>query len=116
MITIDFLRQFRIAGFAIFDLSTAFLGILILSPILSWLFRKLGVEIPKRSWIFWTLPIGIITHLIIGRKTPMTMQFIDPSGHYVLKIFILVLLILGMMGVKRRKKMNITMKNAESKK
>lgn len=104
MITIDFLRQFRIAGFAIFDLSVAFLGILILSPLLSWLFRKLGVEIPKRSWIFWTLPIGIITHLIIGRKTPMTTDFIDLSGHYVLKIFVLVLLILGMMGVKRRKK------------
>jgi hypothetical protein len=104
MITIDFLRQFRILGFAIFDLSVAFLGILILSPILSWLFRKLGVEIPKKSWIFWTLPIGIITHLLIGRKTPMTMQFIDPSGHYVLKVFIVALLILGIIGVKRRKK------------
>lgn len=107
MITIDFLRQFRIAGFAIFDLSTAFLGILILSPILSWLFRKIGLEIPKRSWIFWTLPIGIITHLIIGRKTPMTTQFFDPNGHYVLKLVILALLILGMMGVKRRKKTDL---------
>jgi hypothetical protein len=104
MITIDFLRQFRIAGFAIFDLSTAFLGILILSPILSWLFRKLGVEIPKRSWIFWTLPIGIITHLIIGRKTPMTTEFFDQSGHYILKIIIIALLILGIRGVKRRRK------------
>ena len=105
MITIDFLRQFRMAGIAVFDLLVAFLGILLLSPVLSWLFRKLGVEIPKLSWIFWTLPIGIVTHLIIGRKTPMTMEFIDPSGHYVLKIFIIILLILGMMGVKRRKKM-----------
>jgi hypothetical protein len=107
MITIDFLRQFRIAGFAIFDLATAFLGILILSPILSWLFRKLGVEIPKRSWIFWTLPIGIITHLIIGRKTPMTTEFFDPGGHYILKIVIIGLLILGMRGIRRRKKMNM---------
>jgi len=109
MITIDFLRQFRILGFAIFDLSVAFLGILILSPVLSWFGRKLGLEIPKRSWLLWALPIGIITHLIIGRKTPMTMQFIDPSGHYVLKIFIIVLLILGIMGVKKRKKIDISM-------
>jgi hypothetical protein len=108
MITIDFLRQFRIGGFAIFDLSTAFLGILLLSPVLSWIFRKVGLEIPKKSWIFWTLPIGILTHLLIGRKTPMTVEFFDPSGHYVLKAAIVGLLILGTRGIRRTK--NISLK------
>jgi len=101
MITIDLLRKYRIGEFAIFDLSTAFLGVLILSPLLSWLFRKLGWEIPKVSWIFWTLPIGILAHSIIGRKTPMTTEFFDPRGHYILKILILTLLIIGAKGVKR---------------
>jgi hypothetical protein len=101
MITIDLLRKYRIGEFAIFDLSVAFLGVLILSPFLSWIFRKLGWRIPIWSWILWTLPIGIITHTIIGRKTPMTTEFFDPIGHYILKILILALLVIGAKGVKR---------------
>jgi len=104
MINISFLRSFRIEGFAIFDFATAFLGMLILSPLLRWLFRKIGLEIPIRSWFFFTLPIGILTHILIGRKTPMTVDFLDPSGHYVVKVIILGLFILGLTGIKRIKK------------
>jgi hypothetical protein len=104
MINIEYLRQFRVEGFAIFDFATAFLGIYILSFPLSWLFRKIGLEIPKKSWLLLTLPIGIITHTLIGRKTPMTVEFFDPSGHYLLKAIILGLLILGLTSIKRIKK------------
>jgi hypothetical protein len=104
MITIEYLRQFRVGGFAIFDFATAFLGVLILSPMLRWLFRKVGLEIPIRSWVFFTLPIGILTHILIGRKTPMTVEFLDLGGHYLLKAVILGLFILGITGIKRIKK------------
>jgi hypothetical protein len=107
MINIEYLRQFRIGGFAIFDFATAFLGVLILSPMLRWLFRKIGLEIPVRSWFFFTLPIGIVVHILTGHRTPMTVEFLDLGEHYLLKAIILGLLILGLTGIKRIKKNNI---------
>lgn len=104
MISIEFLRQFRVGGYAILDFTTAFLGIYLFSLLTSKIFLKLRLDIPKRSWIFLTLPIGIATHLIIGRITPMTKNFMDIHGHYVLKIVIIGLLILGLKSIKIIKK------------
>ena len=100
MISIEFLRQFRVGGYAIFDFAVAFLGIYFLSSLLSKIFLKLRISIPKKNWLFLTLPIGIVVHLMIGNLTPMTKNFIDPHGHYFLKIMILVLFILGIKGVR----------------
>jgi len=103
IISLSFLRQFRIGGFAIFDFALAFLGILLLSPLLSKIFAKMGIEIPRRSWLFFTLPISIIAHLLVGRMTPMTKQFLDPNGHYLIKAIIIGSFILGMISIKRIK-------------
>ena len=103
MLSIDFLRQYRIGEFAIFDLAVAFLGVFLLSLILSKLFRKLGLEIPKKSWVLWTLPIGILAHLLVGRITPLTRDFLDLNGHYLSKAVIIGLIIWGAWGVKRVK-------------
>jgi len=104
MISIEFLRQFRIGEYAIFDLTTAFVGVYLASFLLSKLFRKIRVDIPKISWVLLTLPIGVATHLIIGRITPMVKNFLDIHGHYVLKVVIIGLLILGLRGIKIIKK------------
>lgn len=104
MIPIEFFRQFRVGGYAIFDIALAFLGIYLLSPLLSRLFLKVKINIPKKNWLFLTLPIGIIAHLAVGRITPMTENFININDHYVLKILIITLLILGLRGVKIIKK------------
>lgn len=101
METITYLRQFRIAGYAVFDFAAAFLGIFLLSPILSKLARKTGLEIPKRNWLYLTLPIGIATHLFIGNITPLTKNLIDIHGHYFLKAVIIGLLLLGLRNIKR---------------
>ncbi len=103
MISIEFLRQFRIFEFAVFDLALAFLGVLMLSPLLSWIFKKCGIHIPKRNWIFLTLPMSIVIHIAVGHITPLTRNFIDLGGHYFLKILIICLIILGMRGIKRIK-------------
>lgn len=100
MTLIEFLRQFRIGNFAIFDFAVAFLGIYILSPLLSRIFLKFRIIVPKINWLFLTLPIGIMVHLVIGNLTPMTKNFLDPHGHYFLKIIILALFILGLKGIK----------------
>lgn len=101
---LQFLRQFRFGEYAYFDLIVSFLGIYFLSPLLSWLFLKLKVRIPKLSWLFLTLPLSILIHFLVHNITPMTRDFLDIHGHYILKIIILILLILGIKDIKIIKK------------
>lgn len=107
MIPIEFLRQFRFSGYAIFDFAATFLGIYLLSPLLSKVFLKLRIDIPKQNWLFLTLPISIFAHLLVGKITPMTKNFIDIHSHYVLKILILSLLIIGIRNIKIIKKSDL---------
>lgn len=102
MAIIESLRQYRILDYAAFDLILAVAGMALVAPFLSKLFLKLGVKIPKKSWVIWALPIGVIAHLIVGSMTPMTVRFFDPSGHYILKLVIIGLVVAGFYGVKRR--------------
>lgn len=104
MIPIKFLRQFRLFEYAIFDIIVAFLGIYLLAPLLSKIFLKLRIDIPKKSWLFFTLPIGILSHLVVGKITPMTKNFLDLHDHYALKAIIITLLILGIKDIKIIKK------------
>ena len=103
MSNLTYLRHFRFLGFAIFDLTLAFLGMYLLSGFLSKMFLKIGVIVPQRSWVLWALPIGVITHLIFGQMTPMTKNFLDLHNHYLLKIIVLVFLVVGFVGVKLAK-------------
>ena len=107
MITLEFLRLFRISGYALFDLAISFVGIYVLAPILSYLFHRIRLDIPKKSWLLLTLPIGIAAHLLIGQKTLMTKNFVDPQGHFVLKLFILIVLYFGLRDIKIVKKVDI---------
>ncbi|MDO8610933.1 MAG: hypothetical protein Q7R95_10415 [bacterium] len=97
---INYLRSFRIFKYAIFDLTVSFLGIFLLSPLLTKLFLKININIPTSSWLYLTLPISILTHIIINNHTKMTQNFLDINGHYLLKIFILSILFLGLKGIK----------------
>ncbi len=104
MVTIEFLRQFRFGGYAIFDFVLAFVGIYLISSSLSKIFLKFRIYIPKQNWLFLTLPISILTHLLVGKITPMTRNFLDIHGHYILKIVILILLFFGLKSIKIIKK------------
>lgn len=101
---IIFLRQFRIGGFTVFDAAASFLGVYILSPLLTKLFRHIGLDIPRKSWLYLVLPIGILAHRLSGTATPMTREFFDPNGYYFLKLVILILLVLGFRGIRKVKK------------
>lgn len=103
MNTLEFLRQFRIGDYAIFDLTLAVLGMALLAPLLSKLFLKLHIQIPRKNWVFLALPIGILAHLLVGNITSMTEDFFDPSGHYFIKVLILILLVFGLRGIKLKK-------------
>jgi uncharacterized membrane protein len=104
MPTIQFLRSFRFGEYAYFDIFVSFLGIYLLSPLLSKLFLKLKLKISRKSWLLLTLPLSIIVHILVKNVTPMTRDFLDFNGHYVLKGVILILTILGVKDIKRKKK------------
>ena len=99
MFNVTYLRSFKILDYAIFDLAASFIGIYLLSPLLTKLFSLIHLNIPRASWLYFTIPLGIIFHLIFGNYTPMTKYFLDPSGHYLLKFFIIALIILGVRGI-----------------
>ena len=71
-----------------------------LSPLLSRLFLKIRLKIPKINWLYLALPIALIAHLLVGNLTPMTRDLVDINGHYILKIVILTLFILGTRNIK----------------
>ncbi len=101
MNTIDYLRTFRLGGYAIFDFIASFLGMFLVAPLLSWLCKKAGIIVPKQNWIILTLPISILVHILFGTMTPLTKQFLDPNGHYIVKIIIITCCIFGALGLKR---------------
>lgn len=103
MISIEFLRHYRMFGYAVFDLAVSFLGIYALSPLLSKLLFAFNVAVPKKNWVFLTLPLGIVVHLLSGTITPMTRNVFDAQGHFGLKICMIALCILGLRNVKRIK-------------
>lgn len=100
MFTIEFLRSFRIAGYAIFDIVASLAGIYLLAPLLSKFFLMIRVVVPKRSWLLLTLPLGVVVHLIFMRITPMTANLFDLYGHYELKIVIIGLLVFGLKDIR----------------
>lgn len=100
---IEWLRQFRIGEFAIFDFAVSYIGIYLISPLLTKIFHKIHISIPKKSWIYLTLPIGIIAHQVTGTITPMNRNFFDLEGHYILKVIILGMVVLGLRGIEKVK-------------
>lgn len=100
MITIEWLRQFKIEGYAIFDIVISFIGVFLLSPILSRIVSVVRLKVSRKSWLFLTLPLSILIHVIVGNFTLMTRNFLDLNNHYILKIFIILLVILGIKDIK----------------
>ncbi len=103
---ITYLRQFRIDGYAIFDFAVSFLAAYLLAPWLSKMFKKIGVDIPKYSWLYFTVPISVLIHLLVNTITPLTRDFIDPHGGIIVKLVVLVLFILGAKDIRLTKRSN----------
>lgn len=98
---IDGLRQFRVGGYAIFDFTAGFLGMLLLSPLLSLLCKKAGFYVPKRNWVILMLPISVLIHVLVGKTTLLTKNFLDANGHYLLKLTVIGCCALGATGIRR---------------
>jgi hypothetical protein len=102
---IAYLRQFRLGPFTIFDTGTAYLGVLLLSPVLTKLFSFIHLSIPRSSWLWLTLPISVLTHLALHQNTPLMKILSDPNT-FPFYLAILILLVMTYFGLKNIKIIN----------
>jgi hypothetical protein len=79
MDTFQLLRQYRIGPFTVFDSGTAFLGVGLLSPVLSWAFRKLHIAISFLDWMLLTFPLSVLFHIIFHQNTPLMRMLFGPD-------------------------------------
>lgn len=83
------------------------MGILILSPILTWLLSKLHLRIPVISWLWFTLPLSVIFHIIFHISTPL-MKILENPGRFQFYIAIFILLAMTYMGFRKVSKIRST--------
>ena len=100
---INFLRQFRIGPFAIFDSALAYLGVFLLAPLLTKLFQKIHLLITRTQWMWMTIPLAVLTHILIRQDTPLTQIFLDLQGNYLAKVVVVLMLFMGLKDTKRIK-------------
>lgn len=103
MITLEYLRQFKIGPFAIFDIAISYIGILILTPLLSWLMSKLHLKIPMSSWLWFTMPISVIFHIVFRQSTPMMKILTNPGQpqFYIALFILLTMTYVGLRGISK---------------
>lgn len=94
---VQFLRQFRIGPYAIFDLVMSYIGIFLVAPVLSKLASKFSVKISRTAWLWFTLPISVIFHLIFRQNTAFMQRLFSSQGYHV---EVIVLLFMVYMGVR----------------
>lgn len=89
------LRSLRIGPFSVFDFVTAYIGIYLLAPYLSKLFLLIGVSVTRTQWFWLTLPIAVLIHKLFGIDTALNRMVFDPSGHYIAKLVLIGMVVMG---------------------
>ncbi len=97
---IDYLRTFRIGPFSVFDFAISYLGFLVFSPLIIWLFAKCHVKITLISIMWLVLPLSILVHALFGRYTQLTQLFLDPYGNILVKVIVLFMLFMGFKDIR----------------
>lgn len=95
MITVEYLRSFRIGEFAIFDFTLAYLGVYLLVPMLNKIILPTKRQLTHFQWLLLVLPLSIFIHLLSNNITPLTRMALDPNGEYGLKILLALMLYFG---------------------
>lgn len=105
MITLEYLRSFRIFQLAIFDLAVSYLGVYLLSPLLIKLFEKLHLKTSKAQWLWLTLPLSIVIHLLAGQHTALTKMMLDSHSFYLVKAIVLGMVFMAFRKSKSNKQL-----------
>src|ERR1035437_3587054 len=97
---IAILRQFRIGPFTVFDTVTAYLGIFLIAPLLTKIFSKIHINISRAGWLWLTLPISVVFHLIFRQNTPFMKMLLNPNQF---QFYLGIIIILFMIYMSLRK-------------
>ncbi len=71
MTLLETLRTPKIGPFAVFDTATALAGMWIAAPYLG---------ISRRRALWATIPIGVVTHAVLGIDTPLNRRVLGPGN------------------------------------
>lgn len=104
MDTITFLRQFRVGPIAIFDVVVSYIGIFLLSPFLTILAWKAGLSISRKSWLWLTIPVGVIFHLIFNQQTALNKMLVNPINNLFATVVVIIMVYMGVKDIQRVKK------------
>jgi len=102
-ITLEYLRSFRIYNIAIFDLVMSYIGIYLLSPLLIKIFNIFKIKTNKSFWLWQTLPLSIIIHILVGQQTELTRMILNPQSYYLVKLIVILMVIIGFKAIKTKK-------------
>lgn len=96
-------RQYRVGSFALFDTVVAYVGIFLLAPLLTKLFLKEYIAIPRASWMWLMLPISVVFHLIFSQNTPFMKMLVNPQQlqFYMATIMFFAMTYMGIRGIKK---------------
>lgn len=98
---ITFLRQFRLGPFAIFDIVVSYLGLFLLAPLLSKLFAKFHLSIPRSSWLWWMLPISIVFHWVFRQETALMKALFSRELSLIVFVSLALMIFMGARGCRR---------------
>ena len=100
MVDLVYLRHFRIGPYAMFDFVVSYLGIFLLAPLLSAACSKIHLNISRSGWLWLTLPLSIVFHIIFSQQTPFMKALINPNHYYVEAIVVLFMVYMGLKNVR----------------
>ena len=99
---LDVLRlKYRVGPFSVPDTLGSLIIAALISPILSWLVAKLGFRVPYVNWLWLTIPVAELTHAFFRPDTAFFKMLVDPSGGWLVKLAMIIMLIMGFRGIHR---------------
>ncbi len=100
MLLQDLRADYRIGPFSVVDTVGALLIVYLIAPFLSAVVRRLGFEVPRSSWLWLTIPVALVAHLMFRPDTALTTMIVDPNGSYLAKAVLLVMIFMAFRGMK----------------
>lgn len=94
-------EKYRLGPFSVPDTLGSLIIVFLIAPFLSAGTRKLGVEVPRSSWLWLTVPVAELTHAFFRPDTVLFKMLMNQSGDYLVKIAFIAMIYLGVRGIHR---------------
>lgn len=91
--------KYRIGPFAVFDTLGSLIIAAIVAPLLSWLALKAGFRVPYFNWLWFTVPLAELVHILVGQETPLSKMLLNPSGDWIAKLVFIFMIFMSFRGI-----------------